>query len=553
MKFIIDFKDHVQPEHIETHVNALGGNILKTFNLSNKTYLVECPAEPVFDPAIHEHIINDDTSTIELLSTIVVSDQTWATKSLNGPVVEISTSDKKDWWKNYVVMHPEFDEPTYKIDRRGKDYTVYVLDSGCEISHPEFLNRPVINLFTFNNDFSDINGHGTAIASVITGVTCGITEATVKSVKIFDSRQQTKQSDLLNALDAIHKDFVDNQMSFAIINCSWAISKNLFIESKLQNLINMGCVVVAAAGNNGVPIEDVTPASMDSATTLGSYNSDLEPSDFSNYTSSSISVSSGTSNHGAVDGWAPGEEIYTACLNNTYGFVSGTSIAAAIHSAVSVYNLTVIGLEYRGEVSKNTFIQTQSLNRFNILDLSDPKYVNSKNQVTTLKDFLDERPAAMKFAMVSKAKSGTTHNLRIFDPRTTKTLEILKDLPNGFKVTNIGVFMGLAPFVQLPTLETIPMKLVDVNDEIYEFDFEIINVPDTWNTETDTTGDEYLDMSLSSFATFCSGNDCELLEGGCADNCATVFGTICFFVEDKFTCGGPPAGQTYYRCSCNPF
>ena len=194
-------------------------------------------------------------------------------------------------------------------------------------------------LYSITGSFDDTVGHGTAIASIISGRTCGLTDATIKVVKIFDPTVATKQSDILAALDAIATDFT-SQSSPGIINMSWSIAKNSFIDSRIQSLIDVGAIVVCSAGNSGVPIENVTPASISSALTIGAYNTEFEPCDFSNYTGSSLSLTQNETNRGALDGWAPGIDIWSAGLNDSFYYVSGTSISAAIATCGLAYNFS---------------------------------------------------------------------------------------------------------------------------------------------------------------------------------------------------------------------
>jgi hypothetical protein len=136
--------------------------------------------------------------------------------------------------------------------------------------------------------------------------------------------------------------------------------------------------------------------------TLGAYDQELKPCDFSNYTGeSTISVTGGVVNHGALDGWAPGNRIWAATKNSEYGFASGTSIAAGIASGSIVYNMARYTVDGQGP---DIFVNYQSrlehlatstissdvnqtpfhgiaISKPNLLDLSDPKYVNSINKV----------------------------------------------------------------------------------------------------------------------------------------------------------------------------
>lgn len=534
MKFIIDFKNDATEEQISTYLQSLNCTSVQEFNLTDKTYLVECQTPIVFDANIHEHVINDDDHRIQLLSTTVIFDQTWGTNTLAGPTVTISTTDNKDWWKNYVIKQPKFDEPSYSIDRKGDGYVVYMMDSGCELSHPEFTGRPVSNLFTFNGDWTDKAGHGTGLTSVITGNTCGISDATVKVVRIFDKDQPTKQSDMIYALDAIYQDFVSNQYRNAVINCSWTIDKNTFIESKFQILIEMGLIVIAAAGNNGTPIQDVTPASMDTVITIGSFNSDLAPCDFSNYSDSMISVTNAPTNHGELDGWAPGENIYAAGLNGSYGFVAGTSISCAIQSAVTAYNLTTYELSSGKNVTHTEFVAQSSLSRKGILDLSDPKYSTSKNQISTLHD--EVATGVATYTPFAKARSGTYYPTRICDPRLYKRIEIYGELPSNTSITTTALFTGLAHDVSEPEIKDIPVKLVNNDDQEFEFMFKVVTLPSTWNDAVDTLDDPELNLMLqfSCFERACA-------DPNCFNNCG---GAQCDGYQDKFCISD-------IRCECN--
>ena len=349
------------------------------------------------------------------------------------------------------------------------------------------------------------------------------------------------QSDMVNALDSIYQDFVNNDVGFAIINCSWTISKNLFIESKLQALMNLGMVVVAAAGNNGIPIENVTPASMESTLTIGSYNSNLVPSNFSNYTGSVISVSPNETNYGALDGWAPGEQIYCATLNNGYGLVAGTSIASGIHSAVCAYNLSVSKIEYSLNYTLDNYIRTISFLRTGILNLTG-SYQSSPNKISTASDIVRVSTSPEKFGMLCKAESGKQYYVRIFDPRNTIKLEIIDDLPYGTNISETGIFSGIAPSVDNVTVVPVKMKIYTTSNNSYDFVFEIITIPIGYDFNQ-STGDTVLDIKLAA-PQDCVEFPCENETFDyCVDNCPAG---VCDSNFDKASCPTPP----FYQCFC---
>jgi hypothetical protein len=367
--------------------------------------------------------------------------------------MNINVNDTKDWWKNYSRSQPEFSEATTTIQRQGKNINVYIMDSGIEASHPEFANTDITNLYSVTpGDFNDNNGHGTAIASVIAGQTCGVTESKLKIVKIFDPDHATTEHEFLDALDAIINDHVDN--TYSVLNASWSIPKNDWVEHKLRVLEDEGVFIVAASGNNGTSIEDVTPASMIDVITVGAYNKDLVPCDFSNFTGGSmISVTGSAVNHGELDGWAPGEEIWAAGLNGTYGYVAGTSIAAAITSAILASNLmhyVYDDLGARIEGYEDFTISTAAIGssniifkRPNLLDLNDPKYQNSINKIATFVERDNTAPGqsldevSMSFR-IGEPKQG----VRVYQPTLTKAIEWIVPLPENFLIIPDGRVYG---------------------------------------------------------------------------------------------------------------
>lgn len=544
MKFIIDFKKQVGLTEINQYFSENNLTVVKEFNNFEKIFIVEgFNAPPVSD--IIEHVVSDDENTITLLNTIIVSDQNYGKKHLTGEILTIENNNE-NWWKSYVIKNPNLDAINYNIDRKGQSAVIYVLDSGIEISHQEFQGRKVSNFWTFNNDFTDKNGHGTAIASVIVGNTRGITDATVKSVKIFDPDKELKQSDMLTALDKIFQDVIDNQYDFSIVNCSWTISKNLLIESKMREMTNAGIFIVAAAGNNGIPISDVTPASMQEVVTIGSFNNNLKPCNFSNYTGASIiDFTQNYVNIGALDGWAPGEGIFVAGLNNTYGYAAGTSISAGIHSAVIAYNTSYLLPEFQTDWTKKDFYGAHALSRKDLLDLSDPKYSNSENRISTVHDeLLLSEGIGYNWLVRGKSESYIFYNL--FNPQKTIKLEFLSDLPSYITITSSGKLIGkFPPVTKNYEITKIPVKAIYLDELVVETELELININKDFDTTT-TTGDPVLDIKLQLL--YCSnGFQCyDPNTESCQDNCG-MQGSCYYLYPDKVGCGS----YLLQSCVCN--
>ena len=544
MKYLVDFHHDTTDSQITQYLADNNCSVLKEWDHYDKVFLVEALAEPPKTEII-ERITSDESLVIRPLD-LVEFNPYYNKLNPNLPSVTFSTTDEKDWWKNYTLQNPVFDEPTASISRKGEHISVYIMDSGIEASHPEFENANITNIYTVTpNDYSDNRGHGTALASVISGKTCGVTSAKLKIVKIFDPDHQTLQSEFLDALDAIMNDIPVN--GHAIINCSWTIPKNEWVEHKMKQLLDKGAWIFAAAGNGGTPIEDVTPAAMLEAFTVGAYNQDLLPCDFSNYTGaeSSISVTANATNHGELDGWAPGQNIYAAQLSKNGGgcsFVSGTSIATAILSAVAAHNISDMfddngerewgteGIMVVGLNASPTFV----CSRQGLLELTDPKYSNSVNKIATFVDFSTMNMKLPPDSVIATIRVGEDKPLaRLFSPYNTKSVNLTSALPDNFKILPSGMLYGRPTAAEGPAngetykLYTVTYDRTDLEDVVEQCTLEIYVLGPNYQP-SDMPEDHPINITLAFGYCADAGqgySSCYFYtSGGCIDNCN---GTCC--------------------------
>lgn len=478
MRYIIDFVNSISTEQISTYFNSIEATILRTFSTFDKTYLIETDSIPVNSDLV-EYIVNDEENLVtplEFPQTIEIKHNFNSMDSdPTASNITFSTQLEKDWWKNYVLFHPDFEEETVTIPRKGKNVSVYILDSGIKHDHPEFASTSIENIWSVTpNDYSDPHGHGTAIASVISGNTCGLSNADLKIVKIFRSDRGTLQSEMLSALDAVQDHADPNKIS--VVNCSWFIQRNEFIESKIQQLINRNILVVASAGNNGQTIDDVTPAAMNDVLTVGSYNEDLVPSDFSNYADTSeISYTANSVNSGPVNNWAPGEKIWAATTSGEYGYTAGTSMSAAIASMILAYRLSTYidstGYLYSMYGDRKILLHENSSastidpitrlyplhigteGKANLLDLSDSKYSLAKNYMISLSRRSSE--SGISYPEITEITANRTWyvkaGLKNFVPLTAEfaptaqKIELLESIPEYCEFSLTGALIVNQP------------------------------------------------------------------------------------------------------------
>jgi uncharacterized protein YkwD len=232
-----------------------------------------------------------------------------------------------------------------------QDVIVAIVDTGVNYNHPDLqANMWTSSTGTHGKDFvngddnpMDDNGHGTHCAG-LAGATgnnaIGVAGTMMSHVKIMavkglNSRGSGSTSTLVNGIN------------YAIANGAKVISLSLgasgtssLWKSTLNNAVNKGVVVVAAAGNDGTQISTnnfEVPAGyakdIQGAMAIGSITSSLAPSSFSNYGPAYVELGS------------PGSNILST-YGSGYGTMSGTSMATPLAAGAAA--LTIGLLKSRG-------------------------------------------------------------------------------------------------------------------------------------------------------------------------------------------------------------
>lgn len=520
-RYILDFVADTSEIDIQSYLDEYGCTTISILNQLGLTYLVEADAPPV-DTNIVEYMIADEENPIQLLG--LPSQITYK---------EFNLQSEDNWWKLAIIPGFDYDADKVEIVRAGYGQRVYLVDSGIDISHPEFVGKDITLLHSKTEDFTDTTGHGTALASLIVGETCGVTECSLKVVKVFHQGQTTHVSDILNALQSVAEDFSLNPDVPAVMNLSWAINKNEFVETKILALIDMGLIVSVAAGNSGVPIENVTPASMPDVVTVGSFGTTLAPSDFTNYTGpADLSYTAGSTNYGpALDLFAPGEQIRVALIGGGYGYSAGTSVAAAIASAVFAINESSTNASYAGYdmAARQWWIRNFSIVK-QLLTL-EGVYEHSPNAIprARLARYFPETepPRYTTPQRATRAKSGARIEEKLFDANYYTSASI-SDVDGDLDWTLVGnCIVGTAPEIETFSVRTFTLTIS--NDEMEDSTTYTIVVynPNVYASDTEA----YIDAGYVELACGCCSN-CP-----CCANCT------------KGVCGGGECGGANGSCS----
>jgi uncharacterized protein (TIGR03437 family) len=248
----------------------------------------------------------------------------------------------------------------WQMARSHQTVVVAVIDTGVDYAHPDLANRMWTNsreipgngvdddgngyvddvrgwnFASRHNDPLDDHYHGTHLAGVIAaeinngfgvaGVT-GTVEVRIMPLKFFNASAQATTAAAVEAIDYATRN------GARIINASWGdMVYSQALYEAVRRSVNAGCLLVAAAGNSGGDNDRVPvyPASFNSGPNALSAVISVAGTDEADRMLSS-------SNYGAksVDLAAPSNFIYSAMPRGTFGFLSGTSSAAALVSGTA--------------------------------------------------------------------------------------------------------------------------------------------------------------------------------------------------------------------------
>lgn len=253
------------------------------------------------------------------------------------------------------------------------DIIVAVIDTGLDRQHPEFLNQLWINSNEIPNDgidndnngfiddvngvnsdtrthdFEDTDGHGTHVSGIIlanTNNNTGIVgiAPNVKLMSIKASRYFPSEGKELLPSSAVYAGLMYAFDHGAhIVNMSFGSSYFLESEESMIRSLSQHMILVAAAGNEGKAITQQAffPAAYDGVIGVMAHKQ------IPNLDGSILADSSNFDDNNHVtrnyDIMAPGQLIFSTYLNQSYAFLSGTSMAAPMVVGVAALLLSKLG------------------------------------------------------------------------------------------------------------------------------------------------------------------------------------------------------------------
>ena len=259
--------------------------------------------------------------------------------------IDADHEDLADWvWVNSAELNGrpgvDDDQNGYVDDIRGWDFT----DAPSLPGQGDFT--------TPDNDPSDESSHGTQVAGVIGAIAdngkgvAGVADCTLMAIRAglnFDQGGTFLQEDDLAAA-IIYA--VDNGAH--VLNLSWGSFDRAFvIEDAVRYATERGVVIVAAAGNSGQP-PVAYPAALDEVISVSAVETTGQLASFGSFGPT-------------LDLVAPGVNIVSTRLDDTYGPRSGSSFAAPQISGLAALLLSRQPDLSAGEVSGALVASTDDL------------------------------------------------------------------------------------------------------------------------------------------------------------------------------------------------
>ncbi len=230
----------------------------------------------------------------------------------NAGVLDDAAADAIEWLSDKIGFSDIKDKLAEKIE---DDYVlVAILDSGVDTDHELLVDRLVendanVSTTCESNSIEDDYGHGTHVAGIV--ASNSLSNVKIKPYKVLNKYGKGSLSTIALAVDMAVVEGAD------VINMSLSadtVSERMIeaVNNAVANDVN----VVVAAGNSGVDLDNVyvSPACIPSAITVSATDKNDKLADFSNYDNT-------------IDIAAPGTDIESSYLNNTYLSLSGTSMA----------------------------------------------------------------------------------------------------------------------------------------------------------------------------------------------------------------------------------
>jgi subtilisin family serine protease len=203
---------------------------------------------------------------------------------------------------------------SYDPGASGAGVHAYVIDTGLDLTHPDWGGRVGEGFSATGGGFLDDNGHGTHVAGTVGGEEFGIAkDVTLHPVKVLTNGTGT-DADVIAGVDWVTRHVQQNGWP-AVANMSLGGSPAPALDLAVCRSIAAGVAYAVAAGNENSDACGSSPARVVQAIGAGASDKADARASFSN------------TGH-CVDVFAPGRDITSARNGGGQTTLSGTSMAS---------------------------------------------------------------------------------------------------------------------------------------------------------------------------------------------------------------------------------
>ena len=220
----------------------------------------------------------------------------------------------------FVNLTP-IDNITYDTVLEGAGVDIIISDALVNTTLPEFDTRATVG---FTDEAA--GDHGTSVASVAAGNTCGIARKANIIGVAYTNKNNTALASLNWIIGHVNTKRLTGKPYPVVVNMSWGTAANVIdqaLDSACASLLSDNITVVIAAGNDGLPFNS-SPYDP-RAILVGATDINIKTTYFSEY-GPQISV------------FAPGADIRLLLYDGNYAREDGTSFAApAVAGLCAIY------------------------------------------------------------------------------------------------------------------------------------------------------------------------------------------------------------------------
>ncbi|KAJ6440120.1 serine protease precursor protein [Purpureocillium lavendulum] len=244
-------------------------------------------------------------------------------------VVTISATQENADWGLARLSSQKPGGTTYTYDdSAGEGTCAYIIDTGVDVEHPEFEGRAKFLANYVDKDNTDGNGHGTHVSGTIGSKTYGVAKKTqIFGVKVLDANGSGQNSGVIAGMEFVAKDGPGQSCpKGVVVNMSLGGGQSSAVNQAAANIVKAGLFLAVAAGNDGADAAGYSPASEESACTVGATAIDDSLATYSNFGA-------------VVDVLAPGTDITSTWPGGKTNKISGTSMASPHVAGIGAYFL----------------------------------------------------------------------------------------------------------------------------------------------------------------------------------------------------------------------